>query len=165
MLNRFVIIALIGLLMLIFCGGCTEKSPYPPEVTEVLKKADDNRAELEKVLALYFAGDDTLKLQAAYYLIANMEGHCYATYTLEDSTGEQIDFNVLDYTDYGALRLAFDSLENHYGELDFEKGERIYDMNVITADLAVTRHLKAGGKLSVINILISKAKWPTPPIQ
>jgi len=137
MLNRFVIMALIGLLMLIFCGGCTEKSPYPPEVTEVLKKADDNRAELEKVLALYFAGDDTLKLQAVYYLIANMEGHCYATYTLEDSTGEQIDFNVLDYTDYGALRLAFDSLENHYGELDFEKGERIYDMNVITADFLV----------------------------
>ena len=50
--------------------GC---SKYPADVEWALKLAGDNRAELEKVLVHYSQQpEDTLKLQAAYFLIANM---------------------------------------------------------------------------------------------
>jgi len=123
--------------IIIVMVSCIKMSPYPPDVDTVLKEAGDNRVELEKVLKFYSAGDDTLKLQAAYFLIGNMEGHCYATYILHDSSGNEINFNVLDYPDFKTLLKASDSLEAQYGELDFKKDELIYDIDNITADFLI----------------------------
>jgi hypothetical protein len=121
----------------IWAGSCA-RSPYPPEVTAALERAGENRAELEKVITTLATAEDTLKLHAAYYLIGNMEGHCLATYQLQDTAGHEITFNVLDYPDYPALTTAFDSLEETYGVLDFVKGEKQYDLETITADFLIT---------------------------
>ncbi|MDR1170136.1 MAG: hypothetical protein LBK97_04800, partial [Prevotellaceae bacterium] len=52
--------------------SCT-RSRYYPEIEDVLKQADDNRSELEKVLKHYGKKSaDSLKLRAAEFLIANM---------------------------------------------------------------------------------------------
>ena len=57
-------------------------SRYPADVRQALKLAGDNRAELEKVLEHYSKlPEDTLKLQSAYFLIANMPYH----YTIHDA--------------------------------------------------------------------------------
>ncbi len=114
-------------------------NPYPPEVTAALESAGENRAELEKIIATFATGDDTLKLQAAYYLIGNMEGHCFGTYQLQDTMGNEIAFNVLDYPDYSALTTSFDTLEEKLGVLDFVKGEKVYDLETITADFLITQ--------------------------
>jgi len=114
-----------------------EPSSYPRQVFEALEAAGDNRGELEKVLSHYSSKDDSLKLEAAYYLIANMEGHGYAIYDLIDSAGAKVDFNVLDYPDYDAMKAAVDTLESRHGELDFEKKEIIYDFNSITGDFLI----------------------------
>ena len=51
-------------------------SLYPSNVEQALKLAGDNRAELEKVLEHYRKHrEDKLKLQSAYFLIANMPYH------------------------------------------------------------------------------------------
>jgi len=51
-------------------------SRYPGDVERALKLAGDNRVELEKVLANYgHRPEDSLKLQSAYFLIANMPYH------------------------------------------------------------------------------------------
>ena len=115
------------------------QSPYPPEVTAALESAGENRAELEKIIATFTFGDDTLKSQAAYYLIGNMEGHCFGTYQLQDTADNEIEFNVLDYPDYSALTASFDTLEEKLGVLDFVKGEKIYDLETITADFLITQ--------------------------
>lgn len=51
----------------------------PPSASlleQALKKSGNNRSELEKVLAHYSQKDtDSLKLQAAIFLIENMPGH------------------------------------------------------------------------------------------
>jgi hypothetical protein len=131
--NRMITIAtgLLAALSISFsgCGGPS----YPPDVAAALKAAGDNRGELEKVLGHYAAQDDTLKLRAAYFLIGNMEGHGYVTYDMVDTSGNKLEFNVLDYSDFDALQAAADSLEDEYGELDFEKNELTYDLNVIKA--------------------------------
>jgi len=129
-------IAAVALLLAII-AGCASKSSYPPDVDKALESAGDNRAELEKVITHYAAGPDTLKLKAAYFLIGNMEGHCYVTYALEDTLDTVVDFDPLAYPDYQALTTAFDSLEKLHGVLDFKKKDKIDDLKVIKADFLI----------------------------
>ena len=119
--------------LIIGCGG----SSYPPDVTASLKAAGDNRAELQQVLDHYTAEGDSLKLQAAYYLIGNMEGHCYATYRLIDTSGAEVEFNVLDYPDYDSLVIAANAIEDERGEINYERAEKIIDLETITADFLI----------------------------
>lgn len=49
--------------------------PYEQEAQEALLLAEDNRAELEKVLAHYQDDPDPLKRKSAWFLIANMPYH------------------------------------------------------------------------------------------
>ncbi len=120
-------------------AACAVESPYPPDVADALEAAGDNKGELETVISHYSSDGDSLKLQAAYYLIGNMEGHCFATYVLRDSAGNEVEFNVLDYPDFDALRAAVDTLEERLGELDFQRGEKVEDLNVITSDFLITQ--------------------------
>ncbi len=131
------IIVFLAILLSVLYIACAEKPPYPADVMEALKAAGDNKTELEKTLTHYASGDDSLKLQAAFYLIANMEGHSYVTYVLQDTAGAEVDFNALDYPDYAGLKAACDTLETRYGELDFERKEKIYDLDVVTADFLI----------------------------
>lgn len=112
---------------------------YPPDVAEALEQAGDNLQELEKVFNQYCSPDDSLKLQAALFLVGNMEGHGYVTYIMHDSTGAEIDFNVLDYPDFDALLAAADTLEDLYGEIDFKKNEMIYDLETINAEFLINQ--------------------------
>ncbi len=57
---------------------------YTPGTCEALKLSGSNRVQLEKVLQHYSSPADSLKLQAALFLIENMPGH----YTLR---GDKID--------------------------------------------------------------------------
>ncbi len=134
---RISIIVFLVILLSILHIACGQKSPYPAGVTEALEAAGDNKIELKKTLIHYASGDDSLKLQAAFYLIANMEGHCYVTYILQDTAGAEVDFDALDYPDYAALKVAYDTLETRYGELDFDRKEKIYDSDIITADFLI----------------------------
>ncbi|MCP4583049.1 MAG: transglutaminase domain-containing protein [candidate division Zixibacteria bacterium] len=124
------------MLLLVLAGGCG-KSPYPDDVNNALKEAGENRAELEKVLAHYSTLGDSLMLQAAYYLIGNMEGHGYATYLLHDSSGAEVEFDVRDYADFDELLAAADSIEAARGELDFDKDTLIYDIHTISAGFII----------------------------
>lgn len=139
MLNRSSMVGIIGVIsfMVVFAGCST--SPYPPDVSDTLRAAGDNRAELEKVIQHYSETGDTLKLQAAYFLIGNMGDHCYATYALEDTAGNEIEFSALDYPDYATLTASFDSLEKAHGTLDFERKDKIMDAEAIDADFLITQ--------------------------
>jgi len=119
-------------------GGCGGDA-YSPEVSKALDEAGDNRVELDKVLTHYVSEGDSLKLQAAIYLIANMEGHCYVTYRLHDTSGADVEFNVLDYPDYESMKATCDSIEARLGELDFERREKLEDVQSITADFLINQ--------------------------
>jgi len=136
--RRLTVCSLFILPVLLLITSCAQ-SPYPPDVDAALDSAGNNRAELEKVLTTFAADEDTLKLHAAYYLISNMEGHCFATYRLVDTSDNDIPHNVLDYPDYAALTAAFDTLEQQHGVLDFTRGEKVNDLETITADYLITQ--------------------------
>lgn len=113
---------------------------WPAEVMTALDSAGANRAQIEQVLNHYATAGDSLKLQAALYLIANMPGHCYVTYQLQDTTGKVIDFSALDYPTYDSLTASYGRIEKISGPLDFKKKEALSDLKTISADL-LTNHI------------------------
>jgi hypothetical protein len=117
--------------------SCGDTSDYPENVESTLATAGDNRPVLEKVLDHFRHDPDTLKLQASYYLIGNMEDHSFATYSLKDTNGNQVEFDVADYDDYNQLLKSFSDLEDSLGTLDFERGDKIPDAENITADFLI----------------------------
>lgn len=72
------------LLFLCVIGTVLQACTTPSKLEEALRLGGDNRRQLEKVLQHYTAPEDSLKLKAARFLIANMPGH----YTLR---GDKID--------------------------------------------------------------------------
>ncbi len=129
------------LVTLLFCSApaVSGEVTYPPDVISALEHAGDHRTELETVLSHYASDDDSLKLLASFYLIANMEGHSCVTYSLRDTSDAEVAFNVLDYPDYATLKEALDTLEAKHGELDFERKEIIYDLDTIVADFLINQ--------------------------
>ncbi|RAV27412.1 hypothetical protein [Sinomicrobium soli] len=62
------------ILFTILLAACRD---IPKEVSEVLRSAKNNRSELKKVITHYKRVGDMEKLQAAYYLIANLKERYY----------------------------------------------------------------------------------------
>jgi len=134
--RRKIVLFFIMILSALLIVSCSY-SRYPQEVQQALDKAGANRAELIKVLEHYNSPQDSLKLKAAFYLIANMPGHEYTVFALYDAAGKEVDFNVLDYPDYKTMVAAWDSIAAKRGELDFKRKESIKDIEQISADLLI----------------------------
>lgn len=133
-MKKIISISLIASLFigLISCEQYNLKQ-IPQDVITALDSAKENSVELQKVLDNYQTPADSLKLKAAYFLIANMYEHSYAKAKLVDSLDNYVDFNVLDYPDYTTMVAAWDSIEDIIGELHHTRDTIITDLNSITA--------------------------------
>lgn len=125
------------LLFLTFVLAFGKTPVYPPDVEATLKAAGYNRGQIEMALNHYSAPGDSLKLKAAYFLIGNMEGHCYVTYSLQDTAKKAIPFDPLQFPTYDSLTAAFSDMEKEYGALDFKKKDVTDDNRIITADFLI----------------------------
>jgi hypothetical protein len=81
-------------------------------VRRSLVRAGENRWQLETVLRHYRDGGDPLKIEAAAFLIGNMDGHGYAVNTLHDAHHNAIDFDALDYATFDEALAAIEALES-----------------------------------------------------
>lgn len=135
MYRYFILIAIVSIVF--SCNQNTPTSLIPKDVQLVLDSAKSNKAELEKVINHYKDINDKEKLEAAYFLIKNMEGQCYVKAKLVDTTGTKVKFNVLDYPDYNKMVEAWDSIENKIGKIDYTKDTIIYDIYNLKADYLI----------------------------
>jgi hypothetical protein len=119
-------------IVIISAISCSQNSSLPPDVSRALDLAGDNSPQLEAVLEHYSLAGDSLKYQAALFLIGNMEGHCYGTYRLVDTLDEDVVLDPVAFASYDELLTAVDSIEAARGELDFKKGEKVYDLETVT---------------------------------
>ena len=115
--------------------SCAKKDGDYKEFEEVFKKAGTNKKELIKVLDHY--KNDSLKYQAAVFLIKNMLGHSYSKAKLVDTAKRKVNFNVLDYPDYKQMVKAWDSIEKQIGKIDFVRDTIIYDSQVISSEYLI----------------------------
>ena len=127
---RRMVVVLLGVSMLLGTG-CI--AIHPQGVRLALSKAGDNRSELKQVLRHYRDETDPQKLEAARFLIANMEGHGYTLTALYDEEKNEIEFDALDYADFAEAQAALDALEKEHGELDFKRKRFDDDLETITA--------------------------------
>jgi hypothetical protein len=125
---------LIGAVVL--AGGETAAA-WPPQVEEALAKAGENRPELVRVLDHYQRQGEPLKLEAAEFLIANMDGHGYIVHGFFDEEGNEIAFDALDYASYREALAAFDALEAEHGTIDYERKRFEPDLETITAEFLI----------------------------
>ncbi len=116
--------------------GCAYQAP--PEVACVLVKAGDHRVELDRVLEHYQNVDrDPQKLEAAEFLIANMEGHGYTIAGFYDTDRNEVPYNALDYPNYKEARNAIDNLETEHGELAVRRKQFDKDIDIITSEYLI----------------------------
>ena len=116
----------------LWCWQCSAPR-YPAGVREALAAAGENRGELERVLAHYAAAPgDSLKWQAACFLIANMPGHYTAGGKMLDSLRRRIDRDTAGYF----ARKAMDLLVSAMPELDDPK-HRQEDVQCVTAEYLI----------------------------
>ncbi len=114
-----------------------EMNAYPKDVWKNLNKAKSNYGELTKAIRYFQKDGSQEKLDALYFLIGNMDGHCYVSYAIYDSTETEVEFDVLAYPDYDTMVAAMDSLEDVTGELHYGRKEKRNDLKCITADYLI----------------------------
>ena len=129
--------AFVVMVVCLWCWQCSAPR-YPAGVREALAAAGENRGELERVLAHYAAAPgDSLKWQAACFLIANMPGHYTAGGKMLDSLRRRIDRDTAGYF----ARKAMDLLVSAMPELDDPK-HRQEDVQCVTAEYLI-EHIDA----------------------
>ncbi len=124
--GRSVVIAVWGLLFCM-CGS----SEQDRELARALYMAGDNRAELEHVLA-HFKGD-SLKLEAAKFLICNMPGHySYADTAIVNrySSGVGLILERMKGADSKAIAAAINRLA---AKMRMDTLQIVSDVRVVTA--------------------------------
>ncbi len=137
--------------VVIILAATATASAYPANVAAALDSAGANRGELEQTLQHFEQKGDTLMLQAALFLIGNMQGHSYVTYDLVDTVGSVVPFSVTDYPNFDSLLISFDTLEAAHGSLDFRSKVAAEDLKTVKADYLIE------------NIELAFKAWRTRP--
>ena len=134
MFSRCLLRIVLPLSLMLPAAGC---ATWPADVEMALDQAGDNRVELEKVLKHYQQQGNEQKLEAARFLIGNMDGHGYILTAFYDKDGNEIEFEALDYPNFKEAQAALDVLEKKHGELDYDSKRFDADLEVITAEYLI----------------------------
>jgi len=133
------ILSLSIVIMIICAVGCSGLSKYPSDVADALKKSGDNRGELEKVITHFETLGDSLMLEAAYFIIGNMDGHNYAILAYYDTSGAEVEIDVNAFSDFKAILAHLDTVEAERGEVSYDKKEVFEDLETIKADFLINQ--------------------------
>lgn len=130
----------------------------PDNVEDMLELSGKNQKELEMVLDYYRSPKDSLKLKAAYFLIANMGSkYAYANDSIGehksilnfvDSVNRAMDYPKLEYKDTLEsqrlklerniiVNMYWDSLNKRYGSLKPSSLTIVRDIDVITSKVLI----------------------------
>lgn len=114
------------------------KKPGIPESTlKVLDQAGVYKPTLMKTILEFDSEEDSLKLKATYFLIENLKHNYTIEYSLQDSSGNEID---IDFRQFGDLRSIIDykdSLEKLVGKLHYEPNVIELDFNNLGSDFLI----------------------------
>lgn len=126
----------IILTYLLLSASCTNETHKDRELEYALEFAQDNRKELESVLNHY--ASDSLKLEAAKFLIRNMPGHySYVDTAIARCYAHAVDSVVTcmkGEKDFNVIRDSIDSIAKSLGMDTLQKD---FDCRLITADYLI----------------------------
>ena len=124
------------MVMLISIGCLKSNKPGIPEpVRRVINRAELHKVAFLNAMVSYDAPEDSLKLKALYYLIANMGSHYEISYKISDSTGKRYTFPIDDYPDYATLKKHLRLLKEKTGSLKVEHDTILLDIKTVSSQL------------------------------
>ncbi|NRS87712.1 hypothetical protein HNQ02_000619 [Flavobacterium sp. 7E] len=115
---------------------------HPHNVEQNLIKSGANQIELEKAISHCLKTNDPLKLEAIYFLIANMDIHYSSDYYWEDEMGKKINYNELDYPNFEQANKAFEILKTEHKNIQPKKIVR-KDLESVKGDYLINNLEKA----------------------
>lgn len=155
LINKFkcTVLRILGVLKIFFfLISFFAQAQYPASVEAALKKAGNNRPELEKALQYSNKTADPLKIKAMKFLIANMDIHSSSDYYWEDAAGKKIAYNELDFVDFAQARTALDSIK--------EKNTGLKSKAIIYKDIETIK-----GDYLIQNLEKAFTAWQTSAIK
>lgn len=120
----------------------SSSAQYSPQLEIALKKAGNNRSELEKALKHFSGKNNELKFKAMDFLITNMDIHHTSDYYWENSSGQKIAYSELEYTDFEQAKEAFIRLKEQNPGIK-PVPVILKDIETITADFLIKNLEKA----------------------
>lgn len=117
-------------IILALLNGCLLQKDTP--LSYALEAAGENRYELEKVLAHY--KNDSLKQEAARFLIQNMVYHHTFCEEIVSSEGQRYELNYGDYPSKQALNRGLDSLYSRGYRLEKQV---LWDIETVKSDYLI----------------------------
>lgn len=130
----------LGTLFFLFLSTSCLKSKepgIPDAVRETLNESGINRQELMKAIVHYKSAKDSLKLEALYWLLANMRGNYTIYYNVEDSLGHQYSFPPNQYKNYIELKKSWDSVTQRHGPLSYKADSFLLDEKTVKATFLI----------------------------
>ncbi len=129
----------IGLGLLLLNWQClkSKKAGIPIAVVKVIAKADLNKPELMNAIGEYLAPEDSLKLKAMYWLIANMDGNYTVYYSVQDSLGKHYTFSPENFSSYLDLKHHWDVTEQRVGNLLYHADSFSVDFHSLKAGFLI----------------------------
>ena len=109
---------------------------YPDRVRTSLQQARDNRQQLEEVIRHYNKSGEKEKVEAAYFLIANMKDKGSYYNDLVDAEGKSVGFNISDFNNTEEENVWLDSVKAVRGPLHIYENYEL-DLTHITSDFLI----------------------------
>ncbi|NOY51788.1 MAG: hypothetical protein GXO88_14645 [Chlorobi bacterium] len=121
--KRPILLSVICLVFIVlyFSSCLKSKRPgIPKDVISVLDIAGINKPQLTKFILNCMEADDSLKLDACYYLLSYSNKNYTSFYSLKDSLGNTYNINPGRFSNLREILLHIDSLEGANGCLEYK---------------------------------------------
>jgi len=111
------------------------KPGIPEKVIHTINKTGFNRVVLTKTIGQYLQPDDSARLKAAYFLIANMQPHYSVDYKIVDTNMLRIPFDPNLAPQNIPIKVFWEKMEDSLGPLTFVAEKFTSDKDTITFKL------------------------------
>lgn len=111
------------------------KPGLPEKVIQTINETGFNRVVLTKTIGQYLQPDDSARLKAAYFLIANMQPHYSVDYKLVDTNKLRITFDPNLAPQNIPIKVFWKKMEDSLGTLTFVAENFTSDKDAITYKL------------------------------
>lgn len=135
------ILLLVIALASIVCTSCfkSKRPGIPIEIVNILNHADIHKPDYMKVILSYQSPEDSLKLQAAYFLLKNLQDNYSVLRSIVDSAGNVIVINPHDFNDLKSIIIYRDSIEIIHGELYYNADSIWLDFKNIDGNFLINQ--------------------------
>lgn len=115
----------------------SNKPGIPDDVVEVLHRSGIFKPGLMTIILEFQAPEDSLKLEAAYYILRNLENNYTIQHTLADSSDNEVIINPSEFKDLLSIISYRDSLESIIGRLHYRADTIILDFKNISPEFII----------------------------